>query len=118
MDVSGSSLLLIKQVCFAAPSSQSFDGFPCTESLFLLKVEPMNFEIIGAITDIEIIAVGNKIREIESLRQGFGLGRWRKLKGVASVKLINGRIRLAEVHWYEAHGIGQFEHKIIPPLIG
>ena len=81
-------------------------------SLFLLKVEAMNFQIIGAITDIEIIAVGNKIREIELLRQTFRRGRWRKLKGVASVKLINGRIRLAEVHWYEAHGIGKRKMKI------
>jgi hypothetical protein len=78
----------------------------------LLKVEPMNFEIIGSITEIEIIAVGNKIREIEVLRQSFGRGRWRKLKGVASVKLINGRTRLAEVHWYEAHGIGKRKMKI------
>ena len=72
----------------------------------------MNFEIIGVITDIEIIAVGNKIRELESLRENFGRGRWRKLKGVASVKLINDRIRLAEVHWYEAHGVGKRKMKI------
>lgn len=72
----------------------------------------MNFEIVGEITNIEIIAVGNKIREIAKLREEFGRGRWRKLKGQASVKLFNGRIRLAEIHWYEAHGIGKRKMKI------
>ena len=72
----------------------------------------MNFEIIGTITGIETIAIGSKIRESERLRQDFGRGRWRKLKGVASVKLMNGKIRLAEVHWYEAHGLGKRKMKI------
>ncbi|MDQ3750079.1 MAG: hypothetical protein M3367_13885 [Acidobacteriota bacterium] len=70
------------------------------------------FEIIGKITEIEIIAVGSKIREISDLRERFGRGRWRKLKGIAQVKLQNGRIRLAELHWYEAHGIGKRKMKI------
>jgi hypothetical protein len=77
----------------------------------------MDFEIIGRITDVEVIAVGSRIRDLERLRKHYGRGRWRKLKGIATVRLIDGTIRTAEVHWYEAHGVGQFEHKIIPPLI-
>lgn len=71
----------------------------------------MNFEIIGEITDVETIAVGSKIREVTRLRRVYGRGRWRKLKGVARIRLSNGRIRLAELHWYEAHGIGKREMK-------
>jgi hypothetical protein len=71
----------------------------------------MNFEIISEITEIETIAVEKKIRGIERLREMYGRGRWRKLKGVAQIRLTNGRIRLAEVHWYEAHGIGRREMK-------
>jgi hypothetical protein len=72
----------------------------------------MYFEIIGEITEIETIAVGNKIREIARLRRQFGKGRWRKLKGLATVRLKNGRIRKVELHWYEAHGIGKRKLKI------
>ncbi|MFL6208455.1 MAG: hypothetical protein ACJ74W_06365 [Pyrinomonadaceae bacterium] len=72
----------------------------------------MYFEIIGEITDIERIAVGSSIREITRLRKQFGAGRWRKLKGVATVRLANGRIRKVELHWYEAHGIGKKKLKI------
>jgi hypothetical protein len=71
----------------------------------------MNFEIIGAITDIEPIAVGSAIREVARLRKQYGRGRWRKLKGFAVIRLANGRIRRAELHWYEAHGIGKREIK-------
>ena len=71
----------------------------------------MSFEIISEITDIETIAVGNKIRDLARLRRTYGKGRWRKLKGVARVRLRSGRIRLAELHWYEAHGIGRKEMK-------
>ena len=70
------------------------------------------FEIVGQITSIETIAVGSAIRDIRLLRKQFGLGRWRKLKGIAQVKLRNDKIRLAEVHWYEAHGIGKRKMKI------
>lgn len=70
------------------------------------------FEIIGKITNIEIIAVGSNIREISQLREKHGRGRWRKLKGIATVKLRNDKIRLAELHWYEAHGIGKYKMKI------
>jgi hypothetical protein len=71
----------------------------------------MNFEIIGEITDIEAIAIGGSIRDIGRLRKMYGKGRWRKLKGVAHVRLRSGRVRLAELHWYEAHGIGRKEMK-------
>jgi hypothetical protein len=59
----------------------------------------MNFELISEITEIEIIAVGSKIRNVARLRKMYGKGRWRKLKGVAQVRLKSGRIRLAELHW-------------------
>lgn len=72
----------------------------------------MNFEIIGKIENIEIIAVGNSIRELSQLRQKYGQGRGRKLKGITQVSLENGNIRLAEIHWYEAHGIGRRKMKI------
>ncbi len=71
----------------------------------------MNFEIISEITDIEPIAIGSKIRDLARLQRMYGKGRWRKLKGVAKVRLRSGRIRLAELHWYEAHGIGKREMK-------
>ena len=70
------------------------------------------FEVIGNMSEITTIAVGSKIREISDLREQFGRGRWRKLKGIAQVKLQSGRIRLAELHWYEAHGIGKRKIKI------
>ncbi len=58
------------------------------------------------------IAVGGRIRELARLREQFGHGRWRKLKGVALVRLRSGRIRRVELHWYEAHGIGKKKIKI------
>lgn len=72
----------------------------------------MYFEIIGEITDIEIIAAGLSIREIVRLRKQYGKARWRKLKGNATVRVPNGQIRRVELHWYEAHGIGRKRIKI------
>jgi len=72
----------------------------------------MYFEILGEITEITNIAAGPAIREIKRLRKQFGYGRWRKLKGVANVKLPSGRICRVELHWYEAHGIGKRKIKI------
>jgi len=72
----------------------------------------MYFEIQGVIEHIEPIAIGNSIRELPRLRKQFGHGRWRKLKGIALVKLSNGTVHKAEVHWYEAHGIGKRKMKI------
>lgn len=71
----------------------------------------MNFEVVGEISDVETIAAGSGIRDLTRLRRVYGGGRWRKLKGVARVQLGNGRIRLAELHWYEAHGIDKREMK-------
>lgn len=71
----------------------------------------MDVELVGEITDVETIAVGRTIRDLPRLRRLYGRGRWRKMKGNARVRLINGRIRLAELHWYEAHGIGKKELK-------
>ena len=71
----------------------------------------MDFEILGAISSVETIATGSGIRELRRLRRSHGLGRWRKVKGVARIRLPDGRIRLAELHWYEAHGIGRKEFK-------
>jgi hypothetical protein len=72
----------------------------------------VDFEVVGQITESETIAIGNSIRELPQLRARFGHGRWRKRKGVANVRLLDGTIRLAEVHWYEAHGIGKVRVKI------
>jgi hypothetical protein len=71
----------------------------------------MHFEIIGDITNVETIAIGPSIRDVIRLRKQYGRGCWRKLKGIALVRLANGRIRRAEVHWDEAHGIGKKEMK-------
>jgi len=72
----------------------------------------MYFEIIGEISHAETIASGHGIRELPRLQQQYGDGNWRKLKGIATVRLANGNIRRAEVHWYEAHGIGKRKFKI------
>jgi hypothetical protein len=70
------------------------------------------FEIIGTIESIETIATGGSIRQLAELIEMFGEGRWRKLKGVTQVRLPSGRTRRAEIHWYEAHGIGKRRIKI------
>jgi hypothetical protein len=67
----------------------------------------MYFEIVGITTDIKVIASGRAIRDLHRLIKKYGPGRWRKLKGKTKIKLINGNIRDAEIHWYEAHGIGK-----------
>src|SRR4029434_10686901 len=72
----------------------------------------MIIDIVGALTDVETIARGLSVRDRKRLRKQFGGSRWRKLKGIAKVRLANGRIRLAELHWYEAHGIGKKKLKI------
>jgi hypothetical protein len=67
----------------------------------------MNFEIIGEIAAVETIAVSGSIRILPVLRRRFGRARWRKRKGFATVRLADGTIRQAEIHWFEAHGIGR-----------
>jgi hypothetical protein len=70
------------------------------------------FDIIGEITQIETIAIGARIREIARLRKLYGPGRWRKRKGIATVRLLDGSVHTAEIHWYEASGIGCKEFKL------
>ncbi len=72
----------------------------------------MRLKIIGSISDIETIASGSGVRIREFLNKTYGKGRWRKLKGKATVELADGTVRLAEIHWYEAHGIGRKDFKI------
>jgi hypothetical protein len=72
----------------------------------------MQFEIVSEISQIETFAAGAGIREIARLRRAYGRGRWRKRKGIARVRLADGSLHLAEVHWYEATGIGRKEFKI------
>ena len=71
----------------------------------------MDFEIVGAVTVLETIASGRGIRDLVRLHRTYGKGRWRKMKGAARIKLRNGAVRIAELHWYEAHGIGKREFK-------
>jgi hypothetical protein len=70
------------------------------------------FEIVGGISEVETFAIGKSIREVPRLQKLYGKGRWRKRKGLADVKLPNGTMRKAELHWYEASGIGKKEFKI------
>ncbi|MFZ0258175.1 MAG: hypothetical protein WAN46_21640 [Gammaproteobacteria bacterium] len=72
----------------------------------------MDFEILGNVKAVETIATGTGIRERARLRRIYGRGRWRKRKGVAEVRLRDAAVRTAELHWYEATGLGKFEFKI------
>lgn len=78
---------------------------------------PMDFKIIGKIRDIESIAAGRGINDLARLQKKYGKGRWRKIKGFAKVKLRDNSTHTAEIHWYEAHGIGKKEFKLKFPLI-
>ena len=69
------------------------------------------FDLVSEITDIQVIARGPGIRDLSRLNRQYGRGNWRKLKGKAMIRLRTGRVRLAELHWYEAHGIGKREMK-------
>jgi hypothetical protein len=72
----------------------------------------MHFDVVGSISNIETFASGAGIRELPRLRKLYGRGRWRKRKGIATIRLPDGELRLAELHWYEATGIGRKEVKI------
>lgn len=72
----------------------------------------MNFELVGSIANVELIAAGPGIRVRSYLRKAYGHARWRKMKGTATVRLPNGALRTVELHWYEAHGIGKKDLKI------
>jgi hypothetical protein len=72
----------------------------------------MHFELVSEITSVVTVAAGRSIRDLARLRRQYGPGRWRKRKGVAEVRLSSGNVRRAEIHWYEAHGIGRVKMKI------
>ena len=72
----------------------------------------MGFEVLGSIIDIELIAAGPGIRIASQLTKRYGKARWRKLKGTARVRLSDGTLRWAEVHWFQAHGIGKKKIRI------
>jgi hypothetical protein len=73
----------------------------------------VRFEVVSDIRAVETIATGREIRILPLLRKRFGPGRWRKMKGIARVRILRtGNIREAEIHWYEAHGVGKRDFKI------
>ena len=76
-----------------------------------MESDSIGFQVLGPVRDVEVIASGRGIRGLSLLVKRYGKGRWRKLKGVAAVRLQTGRIRLTEIHWYEAHGIGKRDVK-------
>ena len=71
----------------------------------------VDFELVGEISGIETITVGRGVRDRRRLDRLYGKGRWRKMKGVGRIRLLDGWVLLAELHWYEAHGIGRKELK-------
>jgi hypothetical protein len=77
----------------------------------------VKFEVVGEITAVRVIAVGTDVRDRRRLTRLYGRGRWRKMKGDATVRLSDGTICKAEIHWYEAHGIGKKELKFKRPLL-
>lgn len=77
----------------------------------------MDFEIVNTLQNIETIASGKGVRDRKRLRKLYGGNKWRKLKGTARVRLANGSIRLAEIHWYESHGVGRRELKLKLPFL-
>jgi hypothetical protein len=77
----------------------------------------MDIEVISEITNIETIAVSDSIHDIARIRRKYGKGRWRKMKGIAIIRLPDNTICKAEIHWYEAHGIGKKEFKFKRPLV-
>lgn len=72
----------------------------------------VRFQIVGPLTQVEVIARGTSVRDRARLKKAYGPGRWRKQKGVATIRLENGATVVAEIHWYEAHGLGRHELKI------
>jgi len=70
------------------------------------------FELLGEIENVEVIAEGRGVRIKRFLRRVYGGRRWRKMKGEALIQFADGRIRRAEIHWYEAHGIGRKDFKV------
>jgi hypothetical protein len=77
-----------------------------------MGLDSSHIEIVGELVAVEVIATGHRLRRRRELRERYGEGRWRKVKGIAKVRLASGETRTAEVHWYEAHGIGRRALKI------
>lgn len=76
-------------------------------------MQPQDFDLLSEIENVETMAVNHSIREREQLNRQFGIGRWRKRKGVAMIRYKkNDRVVRAEIHWYEAHGIGAMKWKV------
>ncbi|MFZ1936674.1 MAG: hypothetical protein WCB27_11555 [Thermoguttaceae bacterium] len=71
-----------------------------------------SFDILGDIRDVETIAAGQGVHVRRHLDRTYGKGRWRKMKGMATVRLADGTLCEAEVHWFESHGIGRKDYKI------
>ena len=95
-----------------APKGHRLQAFAADlTSRHTLESGRVDFELVGDLTDVETIAAGRGIRDLARLRRLYGKGHWRKMKGSTRIRLRNGRIRFAEVHWYEAHGIGKKEFK-------
>jgi hypothetical protein len=72
----------------------------------------MELEILSEIGDVDAIAAGRRVRIRRYLDRTYGVGRWRKMKGVATVRLADGTVCRAEIHWFEAHGIGRKDFKV------
>jgi hypothetical protein len=78
----------------------------------------VRFEVLGDLVHVETIASGKGVRDRRRLVRQYGAGKWRKMKGIATVRLSDGTICEAELHWYEAHGIGKKELKFKRPVSG
>ena len=96
----------------AIPSSQPLKKTFRNAEYNNIAMQTDEIEILGEITDIETIAIGNSIRNLDKLQKKHGRGRWRKLKGLAYVRLPDATTCFAEVHWYEASGIGKRDMKV------
>ena|SRR5436309_1883960 len=83
---------------------------------FCVKLGVVQFEIAGKLQQTETIASGRRVRDRRRLNREYGSGNWRKMKGIATVRLSDGTICEAELHWYEAHGIGKKEIKFKRPV--
>ncbi len=77
----------------------------------------MDFEVVSEISSVQTIAIGPSIRDLKRLIKVYGSGHWRKKKGIGVVRLLDGSLHKAEIHWYEAHGIGKKEFKLKVPFL-
>lgn len=77
---------------------------------------PPGSVLLGDIWNVVRIARGVSVRQRQKLKRKYGNGKWRKLKSIALVQAPDGSIFTAELHWFEAHGIGKKEIKVKRPL--